>query len=168
MQPDFKAGIRTVLNCRGSPWKVLEFSSTLNVVAWKFFWICFGCRWQNINHSSEFLMVTYIKGFLLYAIANYQFKTSELTNVEKVVKQTVQAFKRLRMEWECVFLYSLWNCVPGSWPLKSNMVIKKPFKMVSIFFYEPCQVEFPFTQSFASKAVEPCVWKAHALVELNI
>ena len=52
-------------------------------------------------------MVTYIKGFLLYAIANYEFKTSELTNVEKVVKQTVQAFKGLRMEWECVFLYSL-------------------------------------------------------------
>ena len=45
-------------------------------------------------------MVTYIKGFLLYAIA-------KLTNVEKVVKQTVQAFKGLRMEWECVFLYSL-------------------------------------------------------------
>ena len=28
---------------------------------------------------------------MFYAIINYQFKTSELTNVEKLVKQTVQA-----------------------------------------------------------------------------
>ena len=30
---------------------------------------------------------------MFYAIINYQFKTSELKNVEKLVKQTVQAFK---------------------------------------------------------------------------
>ena len=28
---------------------------------------------------------------MFYAIINYQFKTSELKNVEKLVKQTVQA-----------------------------------------------------------------------------
>ena len=28
-----------------------------------------------------------------YALINHQFKTSELENVEKFVKQTVQAFK---------------------------------------------------------------------------
>ena len=30
---------------------------------------------------------------MFYAIISYQFKTSELTNVEKLVKQTVQALK---------------------------------------------------------------------------
>ena len=30
---------------------------------------------------------------MLYAVINYQFKTSELKNVEKLVMQTVQALK---------------------------------------------------------------------------
>ena len=30
---------------------------------------------------------------MLYAIINYQFETSELKNVEKLAKQTVQALK---------------------------------------------------------------------------
>ena len=30
---------------------------------------------------------------MLYAVINYQFKTSELKNVENLVKQTVQALK---------------------------------------------------------------------------
>ena len=30
---------------------------------------------------------------MFYAIVNYQFKTSELKNEEKLVKQTVQALK---------------------------------------------------------------------------
>ena len=42
---------------------------------------------------------------MFYAIIDYQFKTSELKNVEKLVKQTVQALKshqkRLGM---CIFL----------------------------------------------------------------
>ena len=50
----------------------------------------FGCPRQNINHSSENLKVIYIKFSMLYAIINYQFKTSELKNVEKLVKQMVQ------------------------------------------------------------------------------
>ena len=53
----------------------------------------FGCLRQNINHSSENLKVIYIKCCMFYAIINYQFKTSELKNVEKLVKQTVQALK---------------------------------------------------------------------------
>ena len=53
----------------------------------------FGCPRQNINHSSENLRVIYTKSSMLYAIINYQFKTSELKNVEKLVKQTVQALK---------------------------------------------------------------------------
>ena len=51
----------------------------------------FGCLRQNINHSSENLRVIYIKCSMFYAIINDQFETSELKNVEKLVKQTVQA-----------------------------------------------------------------------------
>ena len=46
----------------------LEFSSTLNVVAWKEFFMLFGCLRQNINHSSENLKVIYIKCSMFYAI----------------------------------------------------------------------------------------------------
>ena len=53
----------------------------------------FDCPRQNINHSSENLKVIYIKCSMFYAIINHQFKTSELKNVEKLVKQTVQALK---------------------------------------------------------------------------
>ena len=51
----------------------------------------FGCARQNINNSSANLKVIYIKCCMFHAIINYQFKTSELKNVEKLVKQTVQA-----------------------------------------------------------------------------
>ena len=67
--------------------QVLEFSSTLNVVAWKVFLMLFGCPRQNMNHSSENLKVIYTKCSMFYAIINYQFKTGELKNVEKLVKQ---------------------------------------------------------------------------------
>ena len=53
----------------------------------------FGCPRQNINQSSENLKVIYTKCSMFYAIINYQFKTSELKNVEKLVKETVQALK---------------------------------------------------------------------------
>ena len=54
----------------------------------------FGCPRQNINHSSENLKVIYVKcSKMFYAIINYQFKTSELKHVEKLVKQTVKALK---------------------------------------------------------------------------
>ena len=39
-----------------------------------------------MNHSLENLKVIYIKCSMFYAIINYQFKTSELKNVEKLVK----------------------------------------------------------------------------------
>ena len=68
----------------------------------------FGCLRQNRNHSAENLKVIYIKCSMCYAIINYQFKTSELKNVEKLVKQTVQALKsyynRLGM---CIFVQSM-------------------------------------------------------------
>ena len=61
-----------------------------------------------MNHSSENLKVTYRTCSMFYAIINYQFKTSELKNVEKLVKQTVQALKpywnRLGM---CIFVESV-------------------------------------------------------------
>ena len=67
----------------------------------------FGCPRQIINHNSENSKVIYIKRSLFYARIFYQFKTSELKNVEKLVKQTVQAIKFVRVDWECAFLYSL-------------------------------------------------------------
>ena len=42
--------------------------------------------------------MTYIKPFLFFAKINYQFKTSELKNVEKLVEQTGQVFKVV-LEW---------------------------------------------------------------------
>ena len=66
--------------------EVLEVSSTLNGVAWKVVLMLFDCLRQNINHSSENLKVIYIKCSMFYSIINYQFKTSELKNVEKLVK----------------------------------------------------------------------------------
>ena len=53
----------------------------------------FGCPRQNINHSSENLKVIYIKCSMFHAIFDYQCKSSELKNVEKLVKQTVKALK---------------------------------------------------------------------------
>ena len=55
--------------------------------------VLFGSPRQNMGHSSENLKVIYTKCSMFYAIINYQFKTSELKNVEKLVKQTVQALK---------------------------------------------------------------------------
>ena len=43
---------------------------------------------------------------MFYAIINYQFKTSELKNVEKLVKQTVQALEP-EIDWKCAFLHNL-------------------------------------------------------------
>ena len=42
------------------------------------------CPRQNINHSPEKLLVICITRFVFYAKINYQFKTSELKNVEKL------------------------------------------------------------------------------------
>ena len=46
----------------------------------------FGCLRQNMNHILENLKVIYVKCAMFYALSNYQFKASELTNVEKLVK----------------------------------------------------------------------------------
>ena len=68
----------------------------------------FACPRQNINHSSENLKVIYLNCSMFYAIINYQFKTSELKNVEKLVKQTVQALEPYKNRLEmCVFVQSV-------------------------------------------------------------
>ena len=42
---------------------------------------------------------------MFYAIINYQFKRSELKNVEKLVKQTVQALEPYKNKLEmCIFV----------------------------------------------------------------
>ena len=94
------------LNFCASPWKVLffPFFSTLNVVTRKVFFDAFWLSKTNINHGSENLKVIYIK----CTIINYQFKTSELKNVEKLVKQTVQALKPFQNRvGMCIFVQSV-------------------------------------------------------------
>ena len=45
---------------------------------------------------------------MFYAIINYQFKRSELKNVEKFVKQTVQALEPYKNWLEiCIFVQSV-------------------------------------------------------------
>ena len=46
-----------------------------------------------MNQNSEHLKVIYTKCSMFYAIIDYQFKRSELKNVEKLVKQTFQALQ---------------------------------------------------------------------------
>ena len=68
----------------------------------------FGCPGQDMNQSSENLKVIYTKCSMFYTIIDYQFETSELKNVEKLVKQTVQAletyYNTLGM---CIFVESV-------------------------------------------------------------
>ena len=49
---------------------------------------------------------------MFYAIINYQFKTSELKNVQKMVKQIDQALL------EGAFMYNLAIYIPRRWSLK--------------------------------------------------
>ena len=53
----------------------------------------FGCPRENVNRKLRELKVIYIKRFMLYTIIYYEYKTSELKNVEKLVMQTVKALK---------------------------------------------------------------------------
>ena len=56
-------------------------------------WIEFFDAFWLSKTESENLKVIYIKRSMFYAIINYQFKTSELKNEEKLVKQRVQTLK---------------------------------------------------------------------------
>ena len=68
----------------------------------------FGCPRQNMNHNSEHLKIIYTKCSMFYAIINYQFKGSELKNVEKMMKQTVQALEPCKNSLEmCIFVQSV-------------------------------------------------------------
>ena len=68
----------------------------------------FGCPRQNMNHNSEHLKAIYTKCSMFYAIINYQFKRSELKNVERLVKQTVQALEPYNNSLEmCIFVQSV-------------------------------------------------------------
>ena len=65
--------LETSLNFCASPWKVLEFSSTLNVVAWKDFFDAFWLsKTEYKSLSSESLKVIYIKCSMFYAIINWK------------------------------------------------------------------------------------------------
>ena len=61
----------------------------VNIVAWKVFFNTF-CKSQlrEVNGGLHKFFFC-----LFYSIVNYQFKTSELKNAEKLVEQTVQALQ---------------------------------------------------------------------------
>ena len=68
----------------------------------------FGCPRENMNHNSEHLKVIYTKCSMFYAIIKYKFKRSELKNVEKLVKQTVQALEPYKNRPEmCIFVQTV-------------------------------------------------------------
>ena len=60
---------------------------------------------------------------MFYAITNYQFKRSELKNVEKLVKQM------------CIFVCEIVFLVGGPW--KSDVVLEKSLKNGCNLLYEP-------------------------------
>ena len=68
---------------------------------------------MTISNSAQSLAtfvpeVIYTKCSIFYAIINYQFKRSELKNVEKLVKQSVQALEPYKNRLDmCAFLYNL-------------------------------------------------------------
>ena len=55
---------------------------------------------ENINHNSENLEVIYLNCSVFYAIIYYQFKTSELKNVEKLVEKNSSSLEVLIIDWE--------------------------------------------------------------------
>ena len=60
-----------------------------------------------MNHNSEHLKVIYTKCSMFYAITriNYQFKRSELKNVEKLVKHLhFNPYSLITMDWKCTLL----------------------------------------------------------------
>ena len=72
----------------------------------------FGCLRHNINHisSDQNLNVILLKCSIFYARIYYQFKTSELKNVELLVKETVQALNikaLLEKDWEYIYFCAM-------------------------------------------------------------
>ena len=92
----------------------------------------FGCLRQNTNRSSENLKVIYIRCLMYYAIINYQFNTGELQNVQKLVKQTLQALLAETGNVNFCTTFEIIFLVDGPW--KSNVVLEKSLKNGSSFF----------------------------------
>ena len=85
---------------------------------------------------------------------------------------TVQALKSpVRMNWECAFLYNLWNYIPGRWSLKIkfNVVfgksLKSPKKMDTIFCMNPVKaiVSLETTAPFLSFLLVSMYWQIYQL-----
>ena len=73
---------------------------------------------------------------MFYAIINYQFKASQLKSVEKLVKQTVQAWLEYSGNVHFCTICKIILLVGGPW--KSYVVLEKSLKNGCIFFlYEP-------------------------------
>ena len=75
-----------------SPWIAVQSLNLLQLWmsgSWKCFYTVF---WLS-NHSSEKVKVNLHKVFFVFTKINSQFKGSGLKSVEKLLEQTVQAFK---------------------------------------------------------------------------
>ena len=72
---------------------------------------------------------------MYYAIINYQFNTGELQNVQKLVKQTLQALLAETGNVNFCTTFEIIFLVDGPW--KSNVVLEKSLKNGSSFLYEP-------------------------------
>ena len=65
---------------------------------------------------------------MFYAIINYQLKTSELKNVEKLMKQTFYALVLLEYTGNVHFYTICEIKFLAGGPWKSNLVLEKSFK----------------------------------------
>ena len=74
---------------------------------------------------------------MFYAIMKHQFKTSKLKNVEKLVKQTVQALKSYWNTGNVHFCTICEIIVPEGGPWKSNVILENSLKNGGNFLYEP-------------------------------
>ena len=54
-----------------------------------------------------------------------------MKTVDKLVRKQFKPLSLIRIDWECAFLYNLWNYIPSRWSLKSL------WKMVAIFCKNP-------------------------------
>ena len=95
------------------PWKVLEFSSTLNLVPWIvcFFFKIFGCPRQSMNHNSENLKVIYTK-CSMFNSGNWTEWSAIWSEIIGVISKSNERAARIR--FEITSMISDQNCTTRS------------------------------------------------------
>ena len=129
----------------------------------------------------------YITRFVFYARINYQFKTSELKNVEKLVEQTVEAFLCFSKTCELwsskaaftklLFFdnYGSKSIIHKQWPFEAfevNLFPKKSTKMID--GSEKCKHQLAFELQNSrvfekrSKVLLAWTWNVHLYTNLGL